>query len=139
MLAVTDLIRIPAEELHFQFARAGGPGGQNVNKVSSKVLLRWNPAASTALPAAVKARLLAGQRRRLTREGDLLLTSQRFRDQARNIADCLAKLRALVLQALHPPKVRRATRPTRSSREKRHALKRRRGTTKAGRRKPTEE
>ncbi len=139
MIEITHAIRIPREELDLSFARSGGPGGQNVNKVSSKVLLRWNPAASKALPVAVKARFLAQQRAKLTGEGVLLLTSQRYRDQGRNLEDCLRKLRELVLQALRPPKVRRPTKPTRASKERRHVLKRRRAQTKTGRRRPAEE
>jgi ribosome-associated protein len=139
MLTITDHIRIPDEEFALSFARAGGPGGQNVNKVSSKVLLRWHPAASPSLPEEVKARLLAQQRHRLTRDGELLITSQRFRDQAKNIADCREKLRELVLRAVHPPKPRKATRPSRGSHERRHAAKRHRSQVKGGRRKVSEE
>lgn len=138
MLDITNHIRIPRQELHFAFARAGGPGGQNVNKVSSKVLLRWNPAQSPSLPEDVKSRLIAQQAGRLTRDGDLLLVSQRFRDQARNLDDCLNKLRDLILQALRPPKVRKATRPTKASREHRLEAKRRRAQTKARRQGPAE-
>ena len=137
MLEVTPTLRIPRAEFVLSFARAGGPGGQNVNKVSSKVFLRWNPAASPSLPEDVKARLLAQQRHCLTAEGDLLITSQRFRDQAKNIADCFGKLRTLVLQALHPPKPRRPTRPTRAARARRRAAKRHRAQVKRGRHRPT--
>ncbi len=133
MLTIGSII-IPREELSFTFSRSGGPGGQNVNKVSSKVTLRWNPAGSRALPEAVKKRLLAQQRSRLTREGDLLVGSQRFRDQGRNLEDCLNKLRELVVQALHPPKARKKTRPTRGSRERRLAEKKLRSERKRQRR-----
>lgn len=139
MLTITSHIQIPDDELHLSFARSGGPGGQNVNKVSSKVLLRWQVAASTALPPEVKARFVAQQRHRLTREGDLLITSQLTRDQAKNIADAQEKLRELVLQALHPPKPRKPTKPSRGSKLRRHAAKKHRAQTKAGRRTPREE
>ena len=133
MVFVTPTIQIPDGELELAFARSGGPGGQNVNKVSSKVLLRWNPARSVALPADLKGRLLDMLRSRLTKEGDLLLVSQLTRDQGRNLEDCRAKLRTLVLQALHRPPPRRPTKPTRGSHRRRLHEKRRRSETKAAR------
>ena len=139
MLAIIHQIQIPAAELHFSFARSGGPGGQNVNKVSSKVLLRWHAVASSALPLAVKARLLAQQRHRLTKDGELLITSQRWRDQAKNIADRQEKLRDLVLQAVHPPKPRKPTKPSRGSKLRRQAAKKHRSQTKSARRVPRDE
>src|SRR3954452_21496747 len=99
MLRINDRIAIPLAEFHWEFSRSGGPGGQNVNKVNSKVLLRWNPAASPSLPGPVRDRLLQALANRLTREGELLVRSQRTRDQARNLADCLGKVRALVQAA----------------------------------------
>jgi ribosome-associated protein len=131
MIEVTPQIKIPKDELQITFARSGGPGGQNVQKVSSKVLLRWKPARS--LPEDVKARLFSQQPHRVTRGGEILITSQRTRDQGRNLQDCLDKLRALVLRALTPPKARRATRPTRGSQERRLRLKKERTSRKQGR------
>ena len=119
MLEINSSLSLAPEELSFTYARSGGPGGQNVNKVSSKVMLRWNPGRSTALPVDVQTRLLAQQRSKLTKEGDLLITSQKTRDQGRNTEDCLEKLRSVILRALQPPKVRKATRPSRGSRERR--------------------
>jgi ribosome-associated protein len=139
MLEINDFIRIPDEELTFTFVRAGGPGGQNVNKVSSKAVLRWNLDASPSVPAEVKARLRVQQRRRITLTADLVLTSQQFRDQEKNRRDCLEKLRAIVLQATYVPKARRKTKPTRGSRERRLAEKRHRAHTKSGRRVSGEE
>ena len=134
MVEVTPHIRIPREELDISFARSGGPGGQNVQKVSSKVLVRWKPAPSPSLPADVKSRLLAQQRHRLTNEGEILVTSQRTRDQGRNLEDCLEKLRELVVRALRPPKPRKATRPTRGSKERRLRAKQARAGRKSSRR-----
>lgn len=136
MLIVNDLIRIPEDELAFEFARSGGPGGQNVNKVSSKALLRWNPAASSALPPAVRERFLAAQGSRLTKEGEILIVSDRYRDQPRNIADCLEKLKAMILAAAVRPKRRRPTKPTKASVTRRIEGKARRSETKRERRRP---
>lgn len=136
MLVVTDRILIPDDEFRFEFARSGGPGGQNVNKVSSKATLRWTPATSPSLPVAVRERLLRAIAGKLTNEGELLVTSQKTRDQARNIDDCLDKLRQMILKASQPPKVRRATKPTKGSQERRVESKSRRSDVKKLRRKP---
>src|SRR5262249_40148453 len=117
----------------------GGPGGQNVNKVASKAVLRWNLAASAALPADVKDRLRAFQRRRLATEGDLVIQGPRFRDPARDVADCRGRLRQMVLDVLRPPRPRRPTKPSRGSRERRLEAKRRQSQRKAGRRPAPEE
>ena len=130
MLIVNERLRIPLREIHFQFARSSGPGGQNVNKVSSKAVLRWNMAASPSAPEDVKERLRARHPRRVTREGEVVITSSRFRDQGRNVADCLEKLRAALAEVSTPPKPRRPTRPTRSSAEKRLQEKRERADKK---------
>lgn len=136
MLRINDRITIPLDEFRWEVSRSGGPGGQNVNKVNSKVLLRWSPASSPSLPEPVRARLMAALAHRLTREGELLVTSQRSRDQARNLADCLAKVRDLVLAAATPPKPRRPTRPTFGSQLRRGEQKARRSAAKRLRRKP---
>jgi ribosome-associated protein len=138
-LEITDNIRIPDSEFKWNFVRAGGPGGQNVNKVASKAILRWDLAHSPSVPADVKARLRTQQRRRITSAGVLLLNSQRFRDQEKNRQDCLDKLRELIRQAATPPKQRKPTKPTRGSRAARFREKRRRSTIKTGRRTPVEE
>ncbi len=134
MLEITDRIRIPHEEFAWRFARSGGPGGQNVNKVASKAMLHWNVEQSTSLPSEAKARLRLSHRRRYTKEGLFVVVSQRYRDQERNRQDCLEKLRELVLQALVVPKVRRVTRPTRGSREARLRAKKLRSASKTRRR-----
>lgn len=139
MLEVNDRIHIPDGELQWSFVRSSGPGGQNVNKVASKAVLRWDLAASPSVPDEVKARLHALYRSRITQEGELILSSQLYRDQERNREDCLEKLRALILQAAKRPKVRKATRPTRSSKRRRVEAKRRRSGVKQQRRTPGEE
>src|SRR5215212_7980976 len=139
MLIVNDRIAIPMEEFRIEFARSGGPGGQNVNKVASKAVLRWSPADSPSLPAPVRDRLLRLLSARLTGAGELLVTSQRTRDQGRNVADCLEKVRRLVLAAATPPKPRRPTRPTLGSKVRRAEAKLRRSRAKDLRRKPEPE
>src|SRR3954470_22341500 len=139
MLTVNDAITIPDAEFDWSYARSGGPGGQNVNKVSSKAVLRWAGQASPSLPDHVKHRLVALNRRRGTTEGEVLLTSQRYRDQDRKRQDCLEKLTELVRAAATLPRPRRATRPTRGSHKRRLASKRHRSALKASRRDGVEE
>jgi ribosome-associated protein len=139
MLEINAHLRIPEDELEWTYVRSGGPGGQNVNKVASKAVLRWNVAASPSLPADVKARLRTAQANRITAGGDLVLTSQRYRDQERNRQDCLDKLREIIARAAARPKARRKTKPTRGSQEARLRAKKRRAATKAGRRRGAEE
>ena len=133
-LPMNTLADIPEDELHWSFARSGGPGGQNVNKVSSKVLLRWHPGSSKGLSEEVRARLLEIVRPRLTNEGDLLITSQKSRDQPKNIEDCKEKLAELLRQARQRPKVRKPTKPSRASKVRRVEAKRRQAGRKANRR-----
>jgi ribosome-associated protein len=134
VLEITPQLKIPDEEFEWTYVRSGGPGGQNVNKVASKAVLRWNLADTPSLPDEVKARFRAQQANRVTVEGEVVLSSQRYRDQERNRTDCLEKLRELILAATIRPKVRRKTRPTRGSTERRLQEKRRRSNTKSGRR-----
>jgi len=139
VITINARIRVPESELEWSFVRSSGPGGQNVNKVASKAVLRWNVAGSPSLPHDVRTRLQSHARGRITSEGVLILSSQRFRDQERNRQDCLEKLRSLILQAATPPRPRRPTRPTRASRHARLAEKRRRRAVKTARRPPAEE
>lgn len=111
-------IRIPYEELEFSFARSSGPGGQNVNKVNSKAILRWRIVESTALPPDLRDRILARLSSRLTSEGELVVASDRFRDQKKNKDDCIEKLVELLAMASHVPKARRKTKPSRASKKR---------------------
>jgi ribosome-associated protein len=121
---VNPHIQISEGEFAWTFARASGPGGQNVNKVASKVLLRWNVDASPSVSDTVKARLRHLYPGQITTEGDLLITSQRWRDQVRNREDCLEKLRGMLANAAMTPRARKPTRATRGSKERRRAAKR---------------
>lgn len=139
MLTVNSHIQIPDSEFEWTYARSSGPGGQNVNKVSSKAVLRWNVLASPSLPPEVRARFLSRYGSRLTTEGDLLITSQRYRDQGRNVADALEKLTAMLTEIARPPKRRRPTKPTKGSVTRRLESKQARSRTKQTRRRPAEE
>ena len=134
MLEVTRTIVIPDAEFAWQFSRAGGPGGQHVNKTSSRAQLRWAVARTASLPDDVRARLMEQQAGRITTEGELLISSQVHRDQDSNRRECLQRLRAMILRALHPPKIRKATKPTRGSRKRRLAEKRHHSAAKKRRR-----
>lgn len=136
VLEVTHRIGIPRREFRWTFVRSGGPGGQNVNKVASRAVLRWDLAGSASVPEEVKARLRTQQPGRITREGEIVLSSERYRDQPRNIEDCLEKLRAMLRQAATPPRPRKRTRPTRGSKERRLQTKTHRSAVKKARRRP---
>jgi ribosome-associated protein len=132
-IVVTPRIRIPADELTESFVRSSGPGGQNVNKVASKVELRWTPQTSAALSFDDRAYLLGKLGGRLTLDGELIVTSDKYRDQPRNRADAADKLAAIVRAALARPKPRKKTKPSRGAKERRIASKKKRGDVKAGR------
>jgi len=125
---------IPADELAWQFARSGGPGGQHVNRTSSKATLRFDVIGSRSLPDEVRGRLLAQCGGRLTRAGELVISSQRHRDQPRNVSDCVAKLAELLERAAARPKRRRKTRVPRAAVVRRREDKKRLSAKKESRR-----
>ncbi len=139
MLKITDEIAIEDWELSESFSRASGPGGQNVNKVSSAVELRFEAARSPNLPAWAKARLKRIAGRRWTKEGALVLRCDESRSQARNREICRARLAALIAQALERPRRRVPTRPGAGARKRRLEAKKKRGAIKAMRGKVTDE
>ena len=130
MLAVAPLLCVDEQEVEFSAMRAQGAGGQNVNKVSSAVHLRFDVPASS-LPEPVKERLLALRDTRITQEGVVVIKAQQFRSQEQNRAEALARLNALVQSVAVAPRTRRATKPTDGSKQRRLAGKSQRGETKA--------
>jgi ribosome-associated protein len=133
-IVVSTRVIIPVDALEVRAVRSSGPGGQNVNKVSTKVELRVDLGRIEGLDAEAHARLLALCRNQLDAEGKLLVTSQKTRDQPKNLADAREKVRALVAQAMIRPIRRRPTRPTRGSVERRITEKKHRAQTKTNRR-----
>ncbi len=139
MLEINTAIKIPLDEIEFTYARSSGPGGQNVNKVNSKAVLRWSVATSPSVPDELRPRLLTRLGKRVTATGDLVIHSQRHRDQGRNAEDCLEKLRELLIAALARPKPRRQTKPSRAAVERRIKSKDATSRKKRQRRSPVEE
>lgn len=132
-LEITPTLAIPETELVERFVRASGAGGQNVNKVSTAVELRFDLAGSPSLPEPVRERLLAKRDRRITDEGVLVIDAQRFRTQDRNRQDARERLAAFIVTGLTAPKKRIATKPSRASKARRLDAKRGRGEIKRGR------
>ena len=123
-IVVTPRVVIPGGELAIAFARAGGSGGQNVNKVASKVELRWNPTTTAALGDDERAWLIERLRSRLTSDGTLIVTSTATRDQGKNRDDAIDKLALIVRTAMARPRPRRPTKPSRGAKRRRLADKR---------------
>ncbi len=138
-LEINSAFRIPLSELEFAFARSSGPGGQNVNKVSSKAQLRWRPGESASIPEELRFRVLTKLEPKLTVDGDLLVISQKYRDQPRNKEDCLEKLRAIVIASLVVPKVRKKLKPSRAAKARRLKDKKIGSARKEQRRSPSAE
>jgi ribosome-associated protein len=139
MIPIGDGLDLDERDLEESFIRASGPGGQNVNKVASAVQLRFDLHQSRSLPEPVRIRLARLAGRRLSQDGVLVITAQRFRSQERNRQDALDRLVALIRRAAAPPRPRRPTRPSAASRERRLAGKARRARLKAQRGTPSEE
>jgi ribosome-associated protein len=133
-LVINDTITLPASDLEWSAVRSSGAGGQNVNKVSSKVELYFDFDSSVALADDAKARLRVLAKNLLDGEGRVLVKSEKTRDQARNLADARDKIRELVLKALTVPKARKATKPTRASKKRRVDAKKKLGAKKKMRR-----
>lgn len=119
MLVINDRLYVPDEEIQFSYARSSGKGGQNVNKVNSKAVLTWRFVDNRSLPEDVRERFRERYMARLTNSGEIVLQSDRFRDQPRNISDCLEKLRQMILEVAIPPKRRKKTKPTYGSKQRR--------------------
>lgn len=136
MIRVTDRIHLDEADLDFSFVQSSGPGGQNVNKVASAALLRFDLLNADDIPWEVRVRAsrLAGSK--LTTAGEIVIQAQRFRDQERNRADAIERLVALIAEAAVPPKPRIATRPTKASQRRRVEAKTRHGAVKRDRRRP---
>ena len=130
-IRITDAIALDESEIEESFVRSSGPGGQNVNKVSSAVQLRFDARRSRSLPDDVAVRLMRLAGARLTQDGVIVISAQRHRDQARNRADALQRLVELIEAAVPPPVKRHATRPTRASKERRLDAKSKRSGVKA--------
>ncbi len=130
MIPVTDNIALDEKEIREEFIRSSGPGGQNVNKVSTAVQLRFDVGHSPSLPEDVRRRLLSLAGKKITADGILIIDARRFRTQAANRQDALDRLVAVVRKAAEAPRVRRRTKPTRASKERRLESKRRRSETK---------
>lgn len=130
MLVISPSIIIDDSELQERFVRSSGPGGQNVNKVSTAVELRFDIRQSASLPDALRERLLARSDRRLTADGVFVISAQRFRTQERNRDDARDRLAAVIQAAMHVPKKRVATKPSKGAKERRLSGKRERADIK---------
>ena len=135
-LYVNSRLTIAEKEITITAARSSGPGGQNVNKVNSKITLRWSPSKCQDLNSQWCRRLITRYGNRINREGELVLHSEQYRDQGRNLADVRQKLISMLLECQSAPKSRKATRPTRASQRRRLDQKTRQSEKKQNRRRP---
>ncbi|PJH76535.1 MAG: aminoacyl-tRNA hydrolase [Anaerolineae bacterium CG_4_9_14_0_8_um_filter_58_9] len=139
MIAITPSLALDESEIQFEFVRAAGPGGQNVNKVSTAVQLRFDVHGSPSLPAEVKARLVKLAGRRVSEDGILVITARRYRSQEQNRADAVQRLVKMIQKAATRPRVRKATRVSQSAKAARVDEKKRRGQVKHRRHRPSED
>ena len=133
-LIVNAAMTIPAAEFAVSYARSAGPGGQNVNKVNSKAILRWRIVDSPSLPEAVRQRFLAHFGNRVTNDGEIVIAADEHREQPRNLTACYDRLRAMILSVAKPPTRRVKTRPSRGAVERRIQSKQRNSQKKQQRR-----
>ena len=135
-LYINARLTIPSEEISVSTARSSGPGGQNVNKVNSKVTLHWSPGNCAALRVDWCRRFVASYANRINREGQIVISSQQYLDQSRNLADARQRLVSMLLSCQNPPKTRKATRPTLGSKRRRLEQKKQQSQKKQNRQRP---